>query len=107
MSKDRLLTIIDKLEAIKRVVDKKIEFKEDLYEIYIEAQDAKTARIKDEQHREELREAVEQVHEQCQERIKGILKLLPEIPVRYDHNATCFDCVSNVKLQALKEGIKE
>lgn len=43
---------------------------------------------------------------ECQARIDGVLKLLPEIPVRFRHNATCFDCVNNIREQAFKEGVK-
>jgi len=31
-----------------------------------------------------------------------IIKLLPEIAARFDHNKTCFDCVENIRRQALK-----
>ena len=33
-----------------------------------------------------------------------IVKLLPIIPRRFDHNKTCFDCVERIKRQALKGG---
>ena len=37
-----------------------------------------------------------------QEREK-ILKLLPLVPEEFTHNRTCFNCVENIKEQALKE----
>ena len=43
---------------------------------------------------------------ECEQKIKEergrILKLLPDIPGRFDHNRTCFDCVERIKIQALK-----
>jgi len=32
-----------------------------------------------------------------------ILNLLSKIPKRFDHNKTCFDCIENIKRQALKQ----
>ncbi len=29
-----------------------------------------------------------------------ILKLLPDIPIKFDHNRTCFDCIEGIKRQA-------
>ncbi len=46
------------------------------------------------------KDMIEQARKQEQERI---LKLLPEITKRFDHNKTCFDCIENIKLQALKD----
>ena len=36
-----------------------------------------------------------------------LLKLLPEIGTRFHYNKTCFDCVENIKREALKESSKE
>jgi len=46
---------------------------------------------------------IEETDAECQAKIEGILGLLPNIPVRFRHNATCFDCVEAIKSQALKE----
>ena len=32
-----------------------------------------------------------------------IINLLPNIPTRFNHNKTCFDCVERIKLQALQQ----
>ena len=42
---------------------------------------------------------IEEIRKQEMERI---IKLLPVISVRYDHNKTCFDCIANIKRQSLK-----
>jgi len=47
----------------------------------------------------ECQQKLEEARKQERERI---IKLLPEMATRFDHNRTCFDCVENIKRQARK-----
>lgn len=71
-------------------------------------QDAKTASMVRDEWRQKCEDIVAARHEvtskakdkECQERVERILKSLPEIPARFDHNKTCFDCVNKIREQA-------
>lgn len=52
------------------------------------------------------REAKAEKEEALRQEGERIIKLLPEITTRFDHNKTCFDCVERIKRQALKQKVK-
>jgi hypothetical protein len=79
-TKDRLLT--------DREIDKAMEYADDLAQDYT-IRDGKPAPIPERQV------AIAQDIKTTER----ILKLLPVIPTRFDHNKTCFNCVNRIRKQ--------